>query len=65
LLARGAGVINVAHGGLIDEAALIEALKSGQVGSTYLAVFEREPLSPESPLRALTNVLLSPQLAAG
>jgi phosphoglycerate dehydrogenase-like enzyme len=65
LLARGAGVINVAHGGLIDEAALIEALQSGQVGGAYLTAFEREPLPAESPLRALTNVLLSPQLSAG
>ena len=64
LLARGAGVINVAHGGLIDEAALVGALQSGQVGSAYLTVFEHESLPAESQLRALTNVLLSSQLPA-
>jgi phosphoglycerate dehydrogenase-like enzyme len=60
LLPRGAGVINVAHGGLIDEAALIEALQSGCVGSTWLDAVERDPLPADSPLRTLSNVLLSP-----
>jgi phosphoglycerate dehydrogenase-like enzyme len=60
LLKRGTGVINVAAGGLIDETALVEALKSGQVGSAYLAVFEHEPLPANSPLQALTNLLLAP-----
>jgi D-2-hydroxyacid dehydrogenase (NADP+) len=63
LLKRGAGVINVVAGGLIDEMALVGALKSGQVGSAYLAVFEQEPLPANSPLRALTNVLLAPAAA--
>ena len=62
LLPRGAGVINVAHGGLIDEAALIEALQSGQVGSACLDVFEHASLPADSPLRALSNVLLMPGL---
>jgi phosphoglycerate dehydrogenase-like enzyme len=59
LLPRGAGVINVAHGGLIDEAALIEALESGKVGSAWLEVFEYEPLAAQSPLRTLPNLMLS------
>jgi D-3-phosphoglycerate dehydrogenase len=52
-------VINVAHGGLIDEAALIEALESGKVGSAWLEVFEYEPLAAQSPLRTLPNLMLS------
>ncbi len=58
LLPRGAGVINVAHGGLIDEAALIAALNSGRLGSACLDATGPAAPAPDSPLRALPNLLL-------
>ncbi|MBW4549825.1 MAG: phosphoglycerate dehydrogenase [Aphanocapsa sp. GSE-SYN-MK-11-07L] len=48
---RGVRIVNVARGPLIDEVALVEALKSGQVHSVALDVFENEPLPLDSPLR--------------
>ncbi len=56
-------IINCARGGLIDEAALAEAIKDGRVAGAALDVFEEEPLG-ESPLRELDNVVLTPHLAA-
>jgi phosphoglycerate dehydrogenase-like enzyme len=63
LLPRGARLVNVCRGGVVDEAAVIEALKSGQLGGAYLDVFEKEPLPPESPLWSLPNVIVSPHNA--
>ena len=59
-LPKGAWVANIARGGLIDEGALIDALKSGHLGGAYLDVTETEPLSPESELWSLPNVILTP-----
>ena len=59
-LAKGAWVANIARGGLIDERALIAALKSGHLGGAYLDVTDPEPLPPESELWALPNVLITP-----
>ncbi len=56
----GSYLINAARGGLIDESALLRALREGPLAGAALDVYETEPLAPESPLWALENVLLSP-----
>jgi D-3-phosphoglycerate dehydrogenase / 2-oxoglutarate reductase len=60
---RGAILINTARGALIEEAALIEALRSGQIGRAGLDVFHAEPLAPDHPLARMENVTLSPHAA--
>ncbi|MHB8242085.1 MAG: phosphoglycerate dehydrogenase [Solirubrobacteraceae bacterium] len=59
----GVRVLNVARGGLIDEAALKDALDSGKVGGAALDVFPSEPMT-ESPLFAYSNVVVTPHLGA-
>ena len=56
-------VISTARGGLIDEAVLVEALKSGQIRAAGLDVFVDEPPAPNDPLLKLDNLLLSPHTA--
>src|SRR2546427_3666354 len=63
MLNRGAIVINVARGQIIDEAALISALESGHLGGAVLDVFRHEPLDPASPLWTLPNVIISPHVS--
>ncbi len=53
-------VINTARGPIVDEYALIEALKSGHIAGAAMDVFEVEPLPEDSPLRAMENVMLAP-----
>ena len=59
----GTRLVNVSRGAIIDEDALVAALKTGRVAGAALDVFTVQPLPAESPLRSLPNVLLSPHLA--
>jgi glyoxylate/hydroxypyruvate reductase len=63
-LPRGALFVNVGRGGVVDEEALVERLRSGWIGGAVLDVFATEPLPTESELWALDNVLVSPHTAA-
>jgi phosphoglycerate dehydrogenase-like enzyme len=63
-LPRGAAVVNIGRGALVDETALVEALRSGHLGGAYLDVFAEEPLPADSPLWAMPNVLVSPHSAS-
>ena len=62
-LKPGAVLINVARGGVVDEAALIEALRAGTIRGAALDVFAEEPLPASSPLWTLPNVILSPHVS--
>ncbi|MFQ5439265.1 MAG: phosphoglycerate dehydrogenase, partial [Paracoccaceae bacterium] len=59
----GARLINCARGGLVNEAALAEALKSGHISGAGFDVFEKEPAT-DSPLFGLSNVVVTPHLGA-
>jgi D-3-phosphoglycerate dehydrogenase len=64
LCKKGIRIVNCARGGLIDEAALGEALKTKQVAAAALDVYEVEPPPAEFPLRALENIVFTPHLGA-
>ena len=57
-------LINTARGSIVDEQALVEALKSGVIAGAGLDVFAGEPLPPDHPLRSVENVILSPHTAS-
>lgn len=59
-LPRGAFFVNIGRGALVDEPALVEALRSGHLGGAGLDVFATEPLPEDSPLWEMPNVLISP-----
>ena len=56
-------VLNLARGGCVDEAALIEALQTGTIAGAGLDVFEHEPLTQEDPIWSAPNVVLTPHIA--
>ena len=62
LMKRDAYIVNTSRGPIIDEAALIEALKAGRIGGAGLDVYAVEPLPADHVLRSLPNVLLTPHL---
>lgn len=57
-------LINIARGEIVDEAALAQALKDGQIAGAALDVTDPEPLAPESPLWDMENVIISPHVSA-
>jgi phosphoglycerate dehydrogenase-like enzyme len=59
----GALLINIGRGRLIDDDAVIEALRSGALGGAALDVFTREPLDPASPYWDLPNVIITPHVS--
>lgn len=64
LMKEGAFLVNTSRGPVIDEAALVETLKSGKIWGAALDVMETEPLPADSPLRQLENVTLTPHVGA-
>jgi phosphoglycerate dehydrogenase-like enzyme len=61
---RDAYFVNVARGPLVDETAMIEALRDHRIAGAALDVAAQEPLPPESPLWGLENVFITPHLSA-
>ena len=64
LLPRGAAILNPGRGAIIDDAALLAALDTGQIGHATLDVFRTEPLPPDHPYWAHPNVTVTPHIAA-
>jgi D-3-phosphoglycerate dehydrogenase len=64
LMKEGVFLVNTSRGPLIDETALVDALRSGKVWAAGLDVFEQEPLPLDSPLRAFENVIFTPHVGA-
>ena len=64
LPARGAALINPGRGALIEDAALLAALDSGQIGHATLDVFRTEPLPPDHPFWAHPRITVTPHIAA-
>jgi len=63
-LKSGAVLIDVSRGGIMRQAALIEALQSGRLAGAALDVFETEPLPPDNPLWGMANVILTPHCSS-
>jgi D-3-phosphoglycerate dehydrogenase / 2-oxoglutarate reductase len=57
-------LVNTSRGAVVDEAALVDALRAGRLAGAALDVFEAEPLDPRSPLTQLEDVILAPHLAS-
>ena len=54
--------MNISRGPIVEEAALVEALRSGQLAGAGLDVFDREPLPADHPFRSLDNVVVTPHI---
>jgi len=65
LLPAHAWLVNVGRGATVDEAAVLDAIRSGQLGGAALDVFAAEPLPPDSPLWDEPNVIVTPHAAGG
>lgn len=64
LLPKGASLINVARGALVDQEAMTHLLQTGHLNYAILDVFEQEPLPADDPLWTMENVLITPHLAS-
>lgn len=62
LMRPTAYLVNTSRGPIVDEAALVEALRAGAIAGAGLDVFDEEPLPPEHPLRRLPNTVITPHL---
>jgi glyoxylate reductase len=65
MMKRTAFLINTARGGVVDEKALIDALRAGTIAGAALDVFEKEPVDIDNPLLKMKNVVVEPHLASG
>ena len=55
-------LVNIARGGVLDEAALVEHLQAGKIAGAALDVLSKQPLPPDSPLWKLPNVIITPNV---
>lgn len=62
IMKPGAILINTSRGGLIDDDALVEALREGRLGGALLDVYQKAPLPVDHPFRTLSNVILTPHV---
>ena len=63
MMKKSAVLVNCARGAIIDEAALVHALREGEIASAGIDVFEEEPPNPENPLFCLPNAVVTPHFA--